>query len=255
MSSTSLSSSERCLQYRRRILEISQRGPAHVAPALSCLEIVDLIYHELKRPQDSFILSKGHGAIAQYVVLEDLGLMNLDEFCNGSLGGHPDRGGPIEASTGSLGHGLGIGVGMAYAEYLKGTDNRVYVIISDGELQEGSLWEAVQMAANLKLDNLIVFVDLNDFGGLERISHAHPAVYPVPKKFIACGWESFDSDGHDVRIMRNLCQLRLPDRPFALVCRTVKGKGVSYMEARPGMWHYRSPSVNEYKQALEELVA
>jgi transketolase len=193
VSSTSrLSSVERCRRYRRRILEISQKVTAHVAPAFSCMEIVDVIYNELMRPQDVFVLSKGHGCLAQYVVLEDLHGMKLEEFCNGSLGGHPDRGGLIAASTGSLGHGLGMAVGMAYAEYLKGSDTNVYVVMSDGELQEGSTWEAVQMAANLKLDNLLLFVDANDYGGLERIPET---LYPIAEGFEAFFWDSGRTNG------------------------------------------------------------
>ena len=242
----------RCRDYRRRILDISQRVTCHVAPAFSCLEIVDVIYHGLKRPQDVFVMSKGHGALAQYVVLESLGKMSLDEYCAGSLGAHPDRGGPIEASTGSLGHGLGLAVGMAYAEYLKGTDAQVFVVMSDGELQEGSTWEAVQMAANLKLDNLVLFVDLNDFGGLDRISTGHPAVYPVAEKFEAFGWDAATGDGHDADDMKQMYWTRPGDRPYALIGKTVKGRGVSYMENAP-IWHYRSPSKEEYAKAMAEL--
>ena len=223
----------------------------HEKAGATCLEIVDLIYYELKRPQDAFILSKGHGAIAQYVVLESLGLMDLSQYCRGTLGGHPDIGPIVEASTGSLGHGLGMAVGMAYAEYLKGTDSKVYVVCSDGELQEGSTWEAVQMAANLKLDNLILFVDLNDYGGMDKISEHHPAVYPVVEKFNAFGWFSVECDGHDEHDMRQ--ELMPWERPFAMICRTTKGRGVPYMEADPQKWHYRSPTAQEYQQALAEL--
>ncbi len=242
-----MTSNERCRAYRRRILELSQRGPAHVAPALSCLEMVDLIYNELLRPQDVFILSKGHGALAQYVVLESLGEMTLD----GVLPGHPDLGGPIKASTGSLGHGLGIGVGMAYAEHLKGTEGKVYVLMSDGELQEGSTWEAAQMAANLKLDNLVLFVDLNDYGGMDKLSETHPAVYPVKDKWKAFGWYATVIDGHKTEDMR--AAIVPLDRPVAVIGKTVKGRGVSFMEESPKAWHYRSPTPEQYEQALAEI--
>jgi transketolase len=249
----------RCLSYRRRILDISQNVTAlHIAPAFSCLEMTDVIYHALKRPADAFVMSKGHGCVSQYVILEALGIMPTEEiarYCTpqGVLGAHPDIGTPgVEASTGSLGHGLGIGVGMAYAERLKKTDCRVYVVLSDGELQEGSTWEAAQMAANHKLENLLLFVDLNDFGGLERISEHHPAVFPVMDKFRASGWEAAEVNGHDAAAMHEAVRARKGGRPFVLVCRTVKGRGVSYMEHVP-IWHYRSPSKDEYARALAEL--
>lgn len=232
---------ERCKAHRRRILELSQRGPSHVAPAFSCLEIVDLIYNEFMRSEDIFILSKGHGCLAQYVVLEALGLLKADDP---ALGGHPDRGGPIEASTGSLGHGLGMAVGAAYAEYLKGTDKRVYVVMSDGELQEGSTWEAARMATQLKLDNLVVFVDANGFGGMEPIEVCDGL-------FQSCGWETSETDGHETELMHFHMRHRLGTAPFSLICRTVKGKGASFMVNQP-IWHYKSPNKEELAQALEE---
>jgi transketolase len=237
----------------------------HIAPAFSCLEMTDVIYHGLmrrnpgtKRFYDVFVMSKGHGCVSQYVILEDLGIMPTEEinrYCTpaGVLGAHPDLGTPgVEASTGSLGHGLGIGVGMAYAESLKETDCRIHVLLSDGELQEGSTWEAVQMAGNHRLGNLLLFVDLNDFGGLERISAHHPAVFPVAEKFHACGWETAEVNGHDAAAIYGAAVGREGKKPFALICRTVKGRGVSYMENVP-IWHYRSPSKEEYAQALREL--
>ena len=238
-------SSNRCKAHRRRILELSQRGPSHVAPAFSCLEIVDLIYYELKRPQDAFILSKGHGCLAQYVVLESLGLIKADDR---SLGGHPDRGGPIEASTGSLGHGLGMAVGMAYAEYLKGTDANVYCVISDGEMQEGSTWEAAAMAYTLRLDNLICFVDANGYGGLEKIQ----SVEPMPQKFESFGWEAIRCNGHSHERLKYAVTKRLGDLPFVVLANTVKGEGVSFLVDAP-IWHYRSPNAVELAQAMKEL--
>jgi transketolase len=259
----------RCLFYRRRILDISQQVTAlHVAPAFSCLEMVDLIYHVLMRPDpqhanprqflDSFIMSKGHGCLSQYVILEDLGILaktDLDQYCTpaGRLGAHPDYGVPgIEASTGSLGHGLGIATGMAYAEKLKRTDHQTYVMLSDGEFQEGSTWEAMMMAANLKLTNLIAFMDLNDFGGLARMSEGHPAFYPVLDKAQAFGWEAVEVNGHDVQAVFDAVMSRSGQQPFLLIGRTVKGKGVSFME-HVNIWHYRSPNKEEYHKALAEL--
>jgi len=251
---------KRCLKYRKRILDVSQRvGALHIAPAFSCLEMTDLIYNGLMRgSEDVFLMSKGHGCVSQYVILEHLGIMPTEEierYCTpqGILGAHPDRGNPgIEASTGSLGHGLGMAVGMAYAEKLKRTSCRTYVVMSDGELQEGSTWEAAQMAANLGLDSLVLFVDLNDFGGLERISDHHPAVFPVAEKFRAFGWETSEANGHDAAAMHEALSARKGGKPFVMIGKTVKGRGVSYMEHVP-IWHYRSPNKDEYAQALGEL--
>ena len=251
----------RCLRYRKRILDISQSvGALHIAPAFSCLEMTDVIYHGLMRnQQDLFLMSKGHGCMSQYVILEDLGVLltsEIESYCTapGILGAHPDRGNPgIEASTGSLGHGLGMSVGMAYAEKLKDSDLRVHVIMSDGELQEGSTWEAAMTAANLHLDNLILFVDLNDFSGLERMSEAHPALYPVLDKFRAFGWEALETNGHDAAAVHMAASARKGGKPFVLVCKTVKGRGVAFMEHVP-IWHYRAPSIEEYEIAVRDLV-
>src|SRR6516164_7260277 len=194
---------ERCGRFRLRILELSQGVTAvHIAPAFSCLELVDSIYFGLMRRneannyRDRFLLSKGHGSAAQYVVLEELGILSradLDLFCRpgGKLGTHPDYGIPgIEAATGSLGHGLPMAVGMALADKLQGLDRVVHVVLSDGELQEGSVWEALMLAPTLHLKNLIAYVDLNDFQSLGQTSKVHPNFYPVMDKVRAFGWEA-----------------------------------------------------------------
>src|SRR5262249_50098236 len=154
--------------YRRRILDMSQRVTAlHIGGAFSCIEIVDCIYNEFMRPPgpggkspDTFVMSKGHGCMIQYAVLEDHGVLSkadLDAYCtpHGRLGTHPDYGNPgIEASTGSLGHGLSMVVGMALAERGRDTGGIIYTVLSDGEAQEGSTWEAVLMGSSLKLNNI-----------------------------------------------------------------------------------------------------
>jgi transketolase len=256
---------QRCLGYRRRILEISQKVSAlHAAPAFSCLEMVDVIYHSLLRREgdaaahDTFLMSKGHGCVAQYVILEELGILSradLEQYCTatGRLGAHPDYGTPgIEASTGSLGHGMGMAVGMAYADRILGANRNVYVVLSDGEFQEGSTWEGIMMAANLRLSHLVACLDLNDFQGLGRTSETHPAFYPVLDKLRAFGWECVEVDGHDAAAIFEAVASRQGNKPFMLVGRTVKGKGVSFMEHMP-IWHYRSPNPEEYTKALAEL--
>jgi transketolase len=255
----------RCLGYRRRILDISQQVAAlHIAPAFSCTEISDVLYNSLMRREpggeyrDVFLMSKGHGCMIQYVILEEQGVLSrqdLDSYCkpNGRLGAHPDYETPgIAASTGSLGHGLGMATGQAYAEKLKKSDVLIYCVLSDGEFQEGSTWEAMMMAANLKLDNLIAFMDYNDFGGLERMSDGHQAFYPLVPKAVSFGWEAVEVDGHDEAAVYEAVMSRRGGRPLLVVCRTVKGKGISFMENVP-IWHYRSPNKEEYQQGLKEL--
>ncbi|NNF79989.1 MAG: transketolase [Rhizobiales bacterium] len=255
----------RCLTYRRRILDISQQvGALHIAPAFSCTEIVDVVYNGLMRwdgedTPDVILMSKGHGCMIQYVILEEKGILlreDLDLYCKpgGRLGAHPDYGVPgISASTGSLGHGMGLATGMAYGERLQDRDGQIYLVLSDGECQEGSTWEGAMMAGNLALDNLIAFVDLNDFSGLERMSEGHPAFHPVIDKFLSFGWEGVEVNGHSADEIHEAVMNRKGGKPFVVVSKTVKGKGVSYMEHVP-IWHYRAPNPEEYKQACDELV-
>jgi transketolase len=256
----------RCLNYRRRILDVSQQVSAlHGAGAFSALEMVDCIYHELMRGSlgkgspDTFLMSKGHGCMSQYVILEDLGILSrgdLDLYCKagGRLGCHPDYGNPgIEASTGSLGHGMALATGMAYTEkYIHKTEGVVYVVLSDGEFQEGSTWEAMMMAANLGVTNLVAMLDHNGFQSFGRTAETHPAFYPIREKVDAFGWESIEVNGHDSAAIHAAASQRKGQKPFILIGNTIKGKGVSFMENEP-IWHYRSPNAAEYKQAVTEL--
>jgi transketolase len=256
---------ERCRRYRRRILDISQQVAAlHIGSAYSCTEIVDCMYHGLMRRNadgsspDTFLMSKGHGCMIQYVILEEHGVLSradLDAYCTpaGRLGVHPDYGNPgIEAATGSLGHGLAMSCGMALAERARQTSGIIYTVLSDGEVQEGSTWEAVMMASSLRLDNIVAAVDNNDFQSLGRTSETHPSFYPLGDKFRAFGWEVAQVDGHDAGAIFEAVTGRQGGRPFMVVAKTVKGKGVSYMENVP-IWHYRAPSKEEYHRAIDEL--
>ncbi|MEQ8505309.1 MAG: transketolase [Rhodospirillales bacterium] len=256
----------RCKAFRRRILDISQTVSAlHAAAAFSAMEMVDVIYHELMRwdtktdSPDTFMMSKGHGCMIQYVILEELGILSrndLDLYCKpeGRLGCHPDYGVPgIAASTGSLGHGMSMATGIAYTERsVSKNDNRVFVVLSDGELQEGSTWEGMMMAANLEVDNLIAFLDHNGFQSFGRTSETHPSFYPIQEKVEAFGWETATVNGHDADAIFTAVNDRKGGRPFMLIGDTVKGRGVSFMENIP-IWHYRSPTPEEYKQAVDEL--
>jgi transketolase len=260
-------SKNRCLNYRKRILDISQKVRAiHAAGAFSVIELVDCIYYGLMRKKtkkhkyfrDTFLMSKGHGCMAQYVVLENLGIMAkkyLENYCtkNGKLGSHPDYGLPgIEASTGSLGHGMGLAVGMAHADKINKINRKLFLVISDGELQEGSTWENMMMAANLNLNNLICFVDHNGSQSFGITKKTHPKFYPMNKKILSFGWECVEIDGHNTKEILNSIKKRKTKKPLMIVANTIKGKGVSFMENKP-IWHYRSPNSKEYDIAIKEL--
>lgn len=192
----------RCKEYRKNILKISQNVPAlHIGGAYSCTEILEVIYNYFLNTieKDLFILSKGHASILQYVILESKKIIKKRElalYCkkNGSLGVHAEittKG--INASTGSLGHGLAIAAGFALAE----KKSKVFIVISDGELQEGSTWEAIMLIPALKLSNVILVVDNNNLQSLEKTSSSHPNLYPIDKKFKSFGWDSEVCDGHN----------------------------------------------------------
>jgi len=235
-----------------------------MAGAYSCMEIVETIYFSLmKREQDgsspdTFVMSKGHGCMAQYVALEELGVLShqqIDTYCKteGILGCHPDYGNPgIEASTGSLGHGLSLAIGMAYGDKIRKADRSVYVVLSDGEFQEGSTWEALMLAPSHGLTNLVAFLDLNDFQSLGKTSEIHPNFYPITDKIKAFGWETVEVNGHNASEIYRAVTSRSKTKPFLLIAKTIKGKGLSFMESTP-IWHYRSPNKEEYARALKEL--
>lgn len=249
----------RCLRYRRKILDMSQRVSAlHIGGAFSCIEILDVIYNELADRDDTVILSKGHAGIAQYVILNDrLRLSDgmLEGYCTagGDLGVHPTLGNPgISCSTGSLGHGLGMAVGMAIAERIKGSGAKIWCVLSDGECMEGSTWEAAMMAAALDLQNLVVFVDQNGMQSFGHTESTHPHFFPLEAKFKAFGWSVETVDGHaGISLLAKAGSLSDP-RPRCVIAETVKGKGVSFME-NVAQWHYRSPTPDEYQRAIAEL--
>lgn len=258
-------SKSRCRKIRRRILEVSQmHGAIHIGGAFSCLEMIETVYNGIMRRTDdgnfydTFILSKGHGCMVLFVVLEQLGIMpteEIEKYCTvgGRLGMHPDRGTPgIITSTGSLGHGLGMGAGMALYEKVKKGDRDIYVVMSDGEFQEGSVWEIMLQAPALGLNHLVGILDYNNLQSMDYTTNSHPNFYPLVEKALSFGWESVEVDAHNQEEIYKAIISRSRKKPFLLVGKSVKGKGVSYMENKP-IWHYRSPNKDEFKQAMEEL--
>ena len=243
---------------RKRILEISSKVSAlHIGGSFSSVEILQVIFYSFlfrKNKYKNFILSKGHASILHYVILEDLGILkkkDLESYCtkDGLLGVHPNiKTKGINVATGSLGHGLGIACGMAYAC----PKEIFFVVMSDGELQEGSVWEAVISISSLNLKNLIVIIDNNDFQSSERMSDTHPSLYPIDKKFKSFGWQTINVNGHNSMEIYNSIKKKNKKKPLVIVAKTIKGYPISFMKNNP-IWHYRSPDQAELKIALKEI--
>jgi transketolase len=209
--------------------------------------------------RDKFILSKAHGSAALYATLAEKGFFSkdkLDQFYidGGILPGHLDREAVpgVEASAGSLGHGLSIGIGMAVANLQGKIPGKVYVVIGDGESNEGSVWEAAMLASTLRLHNLTVIVDYNKLQSFGR-TNVVIEQSNMAERWKAFGWETYEVDGHDVNELEQTFHLS-QSGPKAIIAHTVKGKGVSFMEDRLE-WHYKSPDAEQYAQAVDELRA
>jgi len=254
---------------RGRVLELSHRaGTPHLGSSLSCVEMIVAAYWgglDLKASsaaeiaQDRFILSKGHAATTLYAALAMKGFFPetwLDTYAEpgAMLGEHPSPGTPgIDVATGSLGHGLPVGVGLALAARIQQRNNRVVVLMSDGECNEGSVWEAALFAPSQRLNRLLVMIDYNKWQATGR-SDEVTALSPLREKWEAFGWRAVDVDGHDLPTLVQWIQSE-PDadgRPTVLVAQTVKGKGVSFMED-DNNWHYRIPTADELARAFVEL--
>ena len=258
-------------ELRMRIIATSSRtGTPHLGSCLSCVDILTALYFSVLRidpaqprapDRDRFILSKGHGAPALFQVLAKRGFYpeaRLDSF--GEDGGvfaehppTPDHLEGVEAATGSLGHGLPIGVGMALAGRIHKQSYNVYAVLSDGECNEGSVWEAAMFAAAQKLSKLCVVVDFNKWQATGR-SREVMALDPLADKWRAFGWRAVEVDGHDIAaLLAAFAAFPADDeRPTAIIAHTVKGKGVSFMED-DNNWHYRIPNAEEVAKARLEL--
>ena len=252
---------------RKRVLDIIYQSKAsHIGSSFSVIEILSAVYRGInvnkimdkKYGRDRVILSKGHSAAALYAVLNHLGLLSDEElktyYRNGSLlSGHASHFVPcVEHSTGALGHGLPVAVGIGIGLKSKGLDSRVYVIVGDGELHEGSNWEALLLAGHLKLDNLCVLIDRNGLSGIGDINSSC-SFNSLENKLKSFGFKTFEVDGHDEEeIYQTIQEMKESETPGAVICHTIKGKGVSFMENN-NVWHYRPPNDEEYEKALIEL--
>lgn len=247
----------------------SRGGSSHIGSALSIADILAVLYGNVlnvdpekprKSDRDRFVLSKGHAGAAVYAALAESGFFPVRKlethYQDGSdLSGHVSHKGipGVELSTGSLGHGLSVGVGMAYAGKLRGADHRVFVLLSDGECDEGSNWEAIMFAAHHKLDNLVAIVDYNKIQSLAPVSETLQ-LEPFADKWISFGWSVVEVDGHDHDELRAALSTipATSTKPTCVIAHTTKGKGVSFME-NTVLWHYRTARGEEFAAALEEL--
>ncbi len=223
---------------RNRILEVAYRdGMGHIPSALSILDIIWVLYEKVMTKDDQFILSKGHGCMALYAVLEEKGLFDWSTRAQG----HPKRGGAILASTGSLGHGLPMAVGLAKAKKIKGEAGRVFCLVGDGECNEGTTWESAMIAAHHKLDNLILIVDQN------HSSDRALNTGDLSEKFKAFGWLPYIGDGHSDSLWINLYH-PLMGYPVVWVADTIKANGVPFIQ--DPSWHNRKLTKEEYEKAI-----
>ena len=267
---TSATLDSRSKYLRSLIIDGLSTGRGHIGSSLSLVEMLRVLYDDVLhvRPhepdwsgRDRFFLSKGHGCLALYAVLADHGFFSKDElkqFCKPGalLGGHVDAHIPgIEASTGALGHGFPIGVGAAIAARMRRRSSRVFVVMGDGELDEGSVWEAAMAASKHKLDNLTAVIDYNKLQSYGRIEEVLP-LEPLTDKWRAFGFEVREVDGHDVTALRETFAA-LPfreGRPNAVIAHTLKGRGIGFAELNAA-WHHKSSldasAIDELRKALE----
>lgn len=254
---------------RKKIYQIAHfAGGGHMGASFSMADIISVLYFDdvLKydaadpawEERDKFILSKGHASYALYAVLAKAGYFPEEELwhvgqAGSKFGGHPkmyDIPG-VEASTGALGHGLSFAIGIAYANKMDHKDSHVYVVLGDGECQEGSIWEGALSAPTLQLDNLTVVIDHNKLQAMddmENIVH----MQPFADKWKAFGWNVLEIDGHNYGEIKEALLVRKKDVPTAVIAHTIKGKGVSFMENVP-IWHYRMPNEEELPILMREL--
>lgn len=266
---TAFATEELALRLRRHVVRMcASGGGAHVGSNLSMADIVAVLYGEVLRvdpadpawpERDRFILSKGHACACVYSVLAERGFLPFEmlqeHYRNGSrLSGHiSHKGVPgVEFSTGSLGHGLGVGAGMAMQLRRSGGGQRVYVVLSDGECDEGSTWEAALFAAHHGLSSLCAVVDYNKLQGIGPVADILD-LEPFALKWRAFGWTVLQIDGHDHEALRRaFAEASRGERPTCILADTVKGRGVSFMEDQV-LWHYRVPQGEELEAALREL--
>ena len=260
---------KKSLEYRKTILEIIfQSGAGHTGGSLSCIDILNVLYNSVmdispknfpNLDRDHFIQSKGHSVEALFTVLCDCGfylkkdLNTLNQF-NSHFIGHPTKKVPgIEHNTGALGHGLSVAVGLAICKKIDQKKNKVFSLLGDGELSEGSVWEACTTASKYNLDNLVVIVDRNDLQITGKTEDVNP-IEPIDKKFKSFGFETISTNGNNISDLLYVFQ-HVPvkeNKPTVIIAKTTKGSGVSFIENQID-WHHKVPNKDEYESAISEL--
>jgi len=256
------------LKIRKHAMNMtSVGGSSHIGSILSIADILAVLYgsvmnYKADEPKwsnrDRFILSKGHAGAGVYAALAESGFMPVEKlkthYQDGSdLSGHVSHKGipGVEFSTGSLGHGFPVATGMALAAKINRDKHNIYVLMSDGECDEGSNWEAALFAPHHKLDNLVVIIDRNKLQSIHSTEDTL-SLEPFVDKWQAFGWNVVNVDGHDHQKLLDACGSMVTGKPLCIVANTIKGKGVSFMEDNI-LWHYRSPQGEEYNTAMQEL--
>jgi transketolase len=244
-------------EIRRKILLISNLAKSsHIGSSLSIVDLLVVIYKSYLK-KNIFILSKGHACLAYYCVLEKYNyiskkILNTYGKDNSILLSHVSHKVPgVEFSTGSLGHGLPFAVGRALAEKMNKTNKKIFVLISDGELNEGTTWESLLFASFHNLNNLIVIIDYNKIQSLDYTKNVLQ-IEPLDKKLKSFGCKIKNIDGHNFRQIQNSLSASSKNKPYIIIANTIKGKGVKFME-NSVLWHYKSPSNQELKNALNNL--
>lgn len=237
----------------KKILELSHaKKEGHIGSSLSILDILYVIYSKfVDEHTNKFILSKGHASLGLYVILDHFKMLKCDinTFCdfNSELGGHPsNKVSNIETSSGSLGHGLPIAVGMALGNKIQNKNDKIFVLIGDGESNEGSIWESALLAANHKLNNLCCILDHNKSGDRAL------KIDDVKNKFESFNWKCVEIDGHDHEQIACALSETSDDKPIFILAHTIKGKGIIKMENNPE-WHHKSPTDEELHTFMKEL--
>lgn len=236
----------RSKQVRRDAIHLSKaNGGYHYGGSFSCAEILVNLWDSVLNENDRFILSKGHGCWIYYVILRELGF-------NPTLEGHPhyEPENGIFCTSGSMGHGLPAGLGMALARKVKNQQGKIFVLMGDGECQEGTTWESILIGGKLKLNNLIAIVDSNGIQGSGFVSEILPVVHVLQESALAAGWRVIQIDGHNEDLLK--VDLDEAEQPTLIIAKTIKGKGVSFMENSP-KWHSNWLGGELELKALEEL--